>query len=82
MNDSIPYWKSGEVPEVVDVGNQRYKHYKEAGLIEVSTIVKEGDSEKTIRYQAISAHRLLHSPALCDMLFSFLSAAGLISKVE
>lgn len=80
MNDK-PYWET-EQPQVVEAGKQRFKYYKDVGTIEICTIIKDGDSEKEIRYQTLSAHKLLRCPALCDMVLDLLSVAGLVSKVD
>ena len=81
MNNSIPYWES-ETPEVIDTRKQRFSFYKDAKVLEIAALINEDGSTKPIRRQALSASMLLHNPAVCDMLLDFLSAAGLVSKVD
>ena len=84
MNDSIqsvPYWES-EIPEVIDSKKQRFSYYKDAKVIEIAALIHEDGTTKAIRRQALSASMLLHNPAVCDMLLSFMEAAGLVSKTE
>jgi|BioPla2DNA2_1021312.scaffolds.fasta_scaffold05389_8 hypothetical protein len=76
-----PYWEC-ENPSVVDAGKQRFKHYKQSGVIEISTKIPEGESIKEIRRQTISAYKLQANEQLQDMLLDFLETAGLIRKVD
>jgi hypothetical protein len=76
-----PYWEC-ENPSVVDAGKQRFKHYKQSGVLEISTKVKKGDEEKEIRRQTISAHKLKSNDELRDMVLDFLEDSGLVRRVK
>lgn len=79
---SEPYWETGEVPEVVEEGKQRFKHYKQAGVIEITTLLQEDSVVKEIRRETISAYKLQCNAALRGMLLDFLEGAGIIVNAD
>lgn len=76
-----PYWEI-ESPAIVEAGKQRFKYYKQSGVLEISTKVKKGDEEKEIRRQTISAYKLQANEQLQDMLLDFLEDSGLVRRVD
>jgi hypothetical protein len=76
-----PYWEC-ENPSVVDAGKQRFKHYKQSGVIEICSKIDENGKEKEFRRQTISAYKLQSNEQLQSMMLDFLEAAGLICKVD
>jgi hypothetical protein len=76
-----PYWEV-ENPAIVEAGKQRFKYYKQSGVLEISTKVKKGDEEKEIRRQTISAYKLKTNDKLRDMVLDFLEDSGLVRRVK
>lgn len=79
---SIPYWQSGETPQVLDVLKQRFKFYRLAGILEICSLFDDEQGISEARRQIISAKKLYNNPELCDMFLLFLADTGLITKVE
>lgn len=76
-----PYWEV-ENPAIVEAGKQRFKYYKQSGVLEISTKVKKGDEEKEIRRQTISVYKLKTNDKLRDMVLDFLEDSGLVRRVK
>ena len=81
MDNSVPYWET-EQPQVADAGKQRFSFYKEAGVLEVASIIHEDGIQKAIRRQALSAAKLRKNEAVANMLIDFLASAGLIQELD
>lgn len=80
MNDK-PYWET-EQPQVVEAGRQRFSYYKEAGVLEIASIIQEDGKQKSIRRQALSASKLRKNEAAANMLIDFMAAAGLVQEID
>lgn len=76
-----PYWEC-ENPSVVDAGKQRFKHYKQSGVIEICSKIDENGKEKEFRRQTISAYKLKTNDKLRDMVLDFLEDSGLVRRVK
>ena len=75
------YWEV-ENPAIVEAGKQRFKYYRQGGMLEVCTKIYEDGSERETRRQTISAYKLQDNGELRNMVMDFLEDAGLVRKVD
>lgn len=73
-----PYWETENPVKVIRAGRQQFSYYRQAGILEVTTIVEKDGSQKPIRTQAIFGDRLKNNDELVNMLLEFLQDVGVV----
>lgn len=78
---SRPYWET-EKPEAITDGNKVFSFYRQSGVLEIASLIRENGITKEIRRQSLSADKLQSNKELADVVLDLLESAGVVEVEE